>query len=768
MVNFSAIRSGVIYLGIISILMSSNASGGPRQREAKVRNARLASEQKVKPTKTQSPSQKSTNYAVRNFLEEALKIENASEFDLTLEMQERLKAISERADLTPELIKETLEKYFSPHSREALGKIFRTLGRTEYNNSAVLGQAGTGKSFLTDQIVAFLSFGVVPDFLKREVGLSGSGKMYEKLREAYLGQVDVIIVNTDLLSKNTSKKGEPHDDVPTRMQKIVNGLFAAAQTQFRAGGRRTIFLFDEVATLPATIKESLKKPLDKSGFHDPKDPFYAQKDNGFSAILMTTPNEWDLMVDGDSAVERRAKAIHLTEPSEEQAFRIVRNKADAEWQKLYGINISDQAIWAMIKTRKLLSNPPLAMPASVLAGTNDLFLNAVDYLPEHSNELSPEAVKKFIMQAAGLTDIWFEGPNGEPPMHDLAERVKELVFGQDELVDKIADRIKSWARYSFGTDIPVFIIGGPPGSGKDTIVRAFSTILFGHTSDHLTWGVGGAQGFKIDAILEGPPLGNHSDNKKPLFTAAIQEGPRSGFLVLNEVKDAPSDQIEKLKLPLERGWLRAMGRDSRMRLILYPVFLLGQWGEEQFVGLSDREIKRLMTGMSQKEIEAAVLKGKPDGTGAVPDAVADRARKAGGIYQAAPLAKQHYGKVVEKLHVKKMTVDFGANQNITLSVSRKTIRFIALVKTKMDLHTRELEALTRDFIQTAMSRAVDQGLGLYGLEVSIDVEFPAKGWKKAQIVVRAGKREWRFNAEDLYHSQAGFCEAVLTKRKQIK
>lgn len=699
--------------------------------------------------------------AVRNYLANELKVEpdQLAEYDLTLELEGRLERISPSKAHDPLWIKETLSKYFAENSRSALGEILRTMGRTEYNNTAALGPAGTGKSFMLDQIVAALSFGVVPDMLKGELELPGNPDAFKVIRDAFIGKVNVVVVNNHLLSQDPTEKGQAFSSEPMRMRKILTDLFNAANEQFWAGGRRTLFVFDEIQEMPELLKDSLKKILDKSGFHDPNDPMLRVKDRGYSMLLMTTPEEYQAFFKGNAPAERRAKKVFLKEPTEAEAFKIVRNKANVEWTNLYGLTISDEAIRYIIRNRKLLANPPQAMPGVVLTSANDLFLSPSEYI-EGALELDVKAAKQYIMKQAGLTELWFEGPNGEPPMWDLAERVKKRVIGQDEVVDKIAERIKAWARLGFGSDVPVFVLGGPSGSGKDTLVKAFSIELFGHTSEHMTWGVGGAKDFKMESIFEGPPLGNHSDDKLPLLAEAMKRGPHNGFIVINEVKDTPTDQIEKLKLPLEKAMISPAGKDSRPRMLLFPMFMLGQWGEEIFDGMSDEKIAETYARMSQVDIERPFLAGKGNGVGGIPVAIMGRAKRTGGVYMLMPVPKRVYPKIVE-LYVKSMTEKLATNQSLKLTTSPELREYVALVAAKLGEGTRALEAITIDFTEGVISKAADQGLSIYGSDVSVTVE-PAADWAQAKIVVRSGDREWKFAASEAYRGKS-LCELLLTE-----
>lgn len=700
--------------------------------------------------------------AVLHYLKNELNIKTdaVAEFHLTLEMQERLERISPLQYEDPAWQRETLEKYFSPSSQAAVGEIIRTMARTEYNNSALLGEGGVGKSFMLNQLVATLSFGVVPEFLRPEFEVADNPDALRVVREALIGKTDVVLINNHLLTQDPTEKGQAFSSEPMRIRKVLYDLFDAARVQFESGGNRVLFVIDEVQEMPELIKDALKKILDKSGFHDPKDPQLRVNDRGFSLLIATTPSEFRAFFKGNAPAERRLRKVYQKEPSEAEAFRIVRNKADVEWTNLYGMLLSDDAIKYIIRNRKLLANPPQAMPGIVLTSANDLFLHPNEYI-EGGVEIDVKSAKRYVMRQAGLTDLWFEGPNGEPPMWDLARRVKKRVVGQDEVVDRIAERIKTWARLGFGSDVPVFILGGPSGSGKDTLVKAFSIELFGHTSEHMTWGLGGAKDFKLESIFEGPPLGNHNDNKPPKLAEAIDTGPRNSFIVLNEVKDTPTDQIEKLKLPLEKALITPAGTDSRSRILMFPLFLLGQWGEEIFEGMNDKQIAELYKNMSQSDVERPFLEGKGNGVGAIPPAIMGRAKRTGGVYMLMPVAKDKYPEIVGH-YTGSLAEKLLINQAIKLTVSPELHKYVSLLAVKLGEGTRALEAITMDLTEGAISKAIDLGLSLHGAEVELSVRA-ARQWEQAEIIVKSGERRWTFKASELYRGKT-LCEKLMTEQ----
>lgn len=694
---------------------------------------------------------------VERFLIEQLEIKDPSRFSLSDEMRNRLAKM-------PQASRARIVELFSQNSAKALGAIFAALGRTEYNNVLATGPAGSGKTFLLDQITLLFSEGIYPDSLKPLLGIHGDSSRFQANRDAFLGHTDVVLVNLELLAQDNTKKGQAANKEETRMQRVLGELFDAAKREFnrtdaggRRIGRRTLFVFDEVATLPKLVQEALKKILDPTGFHDPNDPAASAKDPGYAVLAMTTPDEARQMINGDAAVERRYVRVELAEPAEAEAFRIVRAKTDLEWTPLYGFQVSDEAIRFLIRMRKFLDTPPLAMPGSVLKGMNDLILAQLPN-PSADGEITLKDAQRFLMEKAGLSEIWFEGPNGEPPFHDFADQVKKLVAGHDEVIEKIAARLKAWARLGFGGDVPVFFLGGVSGSGKDTLIKAINQTLFGHDGRHLIFSLGGKRGHAIDALFEGPPLGNHVGNKPPLVVEAMKNGKSTGLLVLNEGKDALTEELDRLKVLIERGTIRPQGEDPREIPLRYPIFILGQWGEELFEGKTDDEVREILGGLSQAQIEQAFLAGKNAelGIGGVSRAMLDRAKKTGGVFLFGPVPTALFPKIV-RIALGKVVERIKVSNNMDVSVSDAIVDFVAKVAAETGAGPRALEAVLSDFTETAISEAQDQGLPLRDAAVAVDFEPGAPH----RIVVKSGGREWKLEAHRLLRTKISGCELKL-------
>ncbi|MBI3544708.1 MAG: ATP-dependent Clp protease ATP-binding subunit, partial [Deltaproteobacteria bacterium] len=718
--NSIKVCAAILVLGVISSAPAFAGKGGNRfrQRPRQEHSRPVPPPTGVYPpgpsTRAAAPASAPAYSLVDQYLMDNLGLEDPSEYNMSLALKKRLEKL-------PEESRANLDWIFSPQSAPLIGEIFRTLGLTEYNNPMVLGPAGVGKTFLIDQLVALFTMKAVPEFLKAELGVGS--ERFKVLREAFLGNVDIVIVNNNLLSIDNTPPGKAFAKAESRMSTLLTEIFTAANKEFQRTdssgkrvGRYTFFVFDEVATLPELVQPILKKVLDRSGFRDPNNAERASSESGFAIIAMTTPEEANAMIKGDSAVQRRYVRLNAVEPTEEEGFNIIRRKSTKEWEPLYGMKVTDDALRFLVRMRKVMDSPPLAMPGSILRAANKLFTSGIEGSGAGFALDLPDA-QKFVTRKFGLTDIWFEGPNGEPPFHDLAARVKQHVVGQDEVVDKIADRIASWARLGFGEDVPVFFLGGSSGSGKDTLLKAFSKVLFGHDGSHLMFSIAGLGNGGMSTLIDG-----RGDGEPGLLLQALEGGKHNGFVTLNEGKDAQSSVFEMLKVLVEKMEIHPKGKDVRVRPINLPIFILGQWGEELFDGKTDAEIEKIYGSLTQQLMEQKFLEGKEGrGFGAVSRALLDRAKKTGGIFMLRPVAKALYGEIV-RYSIEQMKSKMLAKNNITMSVSDSLVAFVAKASIDAGEGTRGLGATLIDFTETAISKANDEGLAIRGAQIELDYE----------------------------------------------
>lgn len=710
---------------------------------------------------------------VNDYLRNSLRVPDPAVFNLTLRLQQRM--LKANVDWNHPEIQETIfNEVFSPQSAQTLAYVFDSFQTTEYNNGIVLGQAGVGKTFLQDQITMQYSFGIMPDYLRKALAISEDelGDP-DSIPNAFFGKTDVILITHHLLSHAPESKGQPWSGQDVRMKGVLTELFAEAKKEFKKVdgggkrvGRRTIFIIDELATLPGLVNDTLKTILDETGYHDGNRVRMRGGDPGFMVLAMTTPGEYRKMVGGDSAVERRYAKVVQPEPTDEQSFTIVRKKADTEWEGLYNRLISDEAIEFIIHNRKFLTSPPLAPPASVLRATNALFLWKRRHPGEDPSVISLRDAQEFLMKRAGLTDVWFDGPHGEPPFHDLERRVRERFVGNEEVVRRICQRLKTWVRLGMSDELPVFLIGGPTGSGKDTLFSALNYALFGHDGRKFNFSIAGERGHGIDAIISGPPLGNHSDQEQGHLVRVLDDGYGHGLIGFNEGFDTPSSEFDKLKVLLESGIIRPKGLDSRERHIRFPIFIIGQFGERIFEGKTDREIAEMMKRLSQADIDGLFAEGR-DGKqfGAIPRALLERAKNSGGVYLLAPAPHSEHGKMARQWLGEIQRRAKLANR-IDLQVDEAALSDLLIeVGLKDGLGSRALEGLAVDFTEGALSRGQDEGVPRRNVKVHIGVRR-ASDVMRSDIVLtlfdESGAKfaDWNFPLETLSRFRLG-CGAVV-------
>ena len=141
--------------------------------------------------------------------------------------------------------------------------------------------------------------------------------------------------------------------------------------------------------------------------------------------------------------------------------------------------------------KSILNWPPQAAPGSVIQALHDLVGWKMQHISDDNDTIKLRDAQQFLKGRLGLTDIWFEGPNGEPPFFKFYERVQQYVIGNEHILRPMCATIAAWVRN--GGELPVFFLGGETGSGKDTIFAALNMVMFGHDGAEMMFIVTGKQ-----------------------------------------------------------------------------------------------------------------------------------------------------------------------------------------------------------------------------------------------------------------------------------
>ena len=661
---------------------------------------------------------------VESYLINVLQVENLNKFIYNRKLMEHLKmgltdgeapAFDSQDKITESGIT-ALQPILSKQSKSVLIKLIKSLGRSEYANSMLVGASGVGKTHTIDQLVAILSFGVIPDYLHDF--LEGEESPFiELLKNSFLEKTQIIKVDHDLLSRDNTRSGKAYAKSEVRMRSLLIDLFQVAKEDFKKEGLRTIFILEEVAQLPPLVQQTLKTLLDETGFKTASHhPLERGMETGISVIGITTPGEYREMIGNDSAVERRYEYVYLLEPTEAEALEILISKK-ASWQERYGLMIEDEVLSYIISMRNFFSNPPLAMPHSVLKVTDGLFLWATErHNRTKGNEITVEEAYRYLIEQSHLPKkTWIPSEEGKPPLWDLKERVQSHIIGHEREVEQIVRRIKTGRTTGF-SGFPVFIIMGPSGSGKDTLAKAINLELFGHKGTHLNFDVGGPQSKGLAPLLDG------TDKELPRLITALNDDQPNGVIVLNEAKGLDSSEFDRLKVLIETGVIHPKGRDSRARpLGLNILFIMGQYGEELLEGKSDEEIEQIVNGLKEQDLIDILMAGENNGAkGAIPHAVIQRAVKSGGIFFLKPSPQDKFIEIARK-NLNAILQNLKVKSQLQVEVDDSVLVFVAELARFNKRGTRGLDELLSTFTSTAISEAYDKGLPARGIAIRLSL-----------------------------------------------
>lgn len=447
------------------------------------------------------------------------------------------------------------------------------LSRRKKNNPCLVGEPGVGKSAIAEGIAQLIVKGDVPKNLKNK---------------------KIIMLDMGALVAGTKYRGE--------FEQRIRGIVKEMETN-----KDVILFIDEVHTIIGA--GGSQGSLDASNMLKP-----ALANGHFRCIGATTQEEYRKYIEKDKALERRFQKVTIEATSKDETIEILHN-VKSRYENHHNVTYTDDAIEAcVLLTDKYITDkclPDKAIDALDLAGAminvkkeivtpkviidlennikksinekekfiseqlfekaaikrdNEKILKA--QLEEEKNkweaelgqdsnrdEVNKDHVAEIVAKTARIP-IDNVSADENAKLKDMALKVKNVVIGQDDAVDKLVIAIK---RARIGIKDPSKPIGsyiflGPTGVGKTYLAKVLAKELFGSAdamtridmSEYM-------EKFSVSRLVGAPPgYVGHEDAGE--LTEAVRKRPYS-IILLDEIEKAHPDIQNILLQVLDDGIL---------------------------------------------------------------------------------------------------------------------------------------------------------------------------------------------------------------------
>lgn len=427
--------------------------------------------------------------------------------------------------------KSVLEKYGSDLTADAkAGKLDPVAGRDKEvdrmvhvllrrtkNNPIIIGEPGVGKTALIEGLAQKIVQGGVP----------------KDLQEKQIIQLDVAS-----LVAGASHRGEFEE----RLRGVI--------TEVLASDNRIILFIDEIHALMGTGEgegmsaANIIKPHLARGH--------------FQLIGATTTIEYRKNFEKDKAFERRFQPVACDEPSEENAFemlKVIRPK----YEKFHRITIPDDALKECVKLSKKY------------IGERYLPDKAVDLLDEAASEVklqidagartsSDASIKKADIEK--VVSAWTGIPitklteDESEKLLKLEDRIHHRMIDQEQAVSAVSEAVRRGRIGLAAANRPIasFVFLGPTGTGKTELAKTLAELLFGRDDAMARLDMSEYMEKHEVAKLIGAPPGYVGYEEGGQLTEAVRKKPYS-IVLMDEIEKAHPDVFNIMLQLLEDGRL---------------------------------------------------------------------------------------------------------------------------------------------------------------------------------------------------------------------
>ncbi|WHF28329.1 ATP-dependent Clp protease ATP-binding subunit [Bacillus altitudinis] len=453
---------------------------------------------------------------------------------------------------------------------EEVTRVIEILNRRNKNNPVLIGEPGVGKTAIAEGLALKIANGDVPNKLKN--------------KQVYLLDVSSLVANTGI-------RGQFEE----RMKQLIKELQS----------RKNIILFvDEIHLLVGA--GSAEGSMDAGNILKP-----ALARGELQLVGATTLKEYR-QIEKDAALERRFQPVIVDEPTQDEAFEILKGIQD-KYEAYHGVTYSDEAIKACVqlssryiqdrhlpdKAIDLMDEAGSKANLSIDAASEDELTNRLAQIAaEKQAALNEERYEKaaklrdeeeaiearlqnktndkeHVVTAEDIQSI-VEQKTGIPvgklqadeqtKMKEIDVRLKARVIGQEHAVEKVAKAVKRSRAGLKSKHRPTgsFLFVGPTGVGKTELSKTLAEELFGSKEAIIRLDMSEyMEKHSVSKIIGSPP-GYVGHDEAGQLTEKVRRKPYS-IILLDEIEKAHPDVQHMFLQIMEDGRLT----DSQGRTVSF-------------------------------------------------------------------------------------------------------------------------------------------------------------------------------------------------------
>jgi ATP-dependent Clp protease ATP-binding subunit ClpA len=407
---------------------------------------------------------------------------------------------------------------------DVLERVMQVLARRTKNNPLLIGEPGVGKTAIAEGLAAKIVQGETPPSLSDKV---------------------VYALDLGALLAGTKFRG----DFEGRLKGVMKELKKK---------KNVILFIDEIHTIVGAGATS-GGSLDASNLLKP-----ALASGDMSCIGSTTHQEYRQHFEKDRALSRRFQRIDVNEPSVADAIEILKGLRN-RFERHHEVTYSDEALKSAVELSskylhgKLL--PDKAIDVIDEAGAWAKLQGKKDHsIGEKDIELVVSKMAQIPVASVSMTD--------REQLKSLDLKLKSVIFGQDEAIDRLAAAIKFSRSGLSRENKPVgsFLFAGPTGVGKTEVCRQLAEIL---GIPLVRFDMSEYMEKHTVARLIGAPPGYVGHEEGGQMTEAVNRSPHC-VLLLDEMEKAHADVFNVLLQVMDAGRLTdAHGRTTDFRNVIF-------------------------------------------------------------------------------------------------------------------------------------------------------------------------------------------------------